>query len=132
MSDVRMAMSADFLTAFAKLPSRQQRGVRTMITRFERDSTASGLNYENIANARDPNMRSLRIDGGYRAIVLKPAQGNMHMPLWADKHDEAYQWATRHAASTWKPVRCRFMSRDRLLARMVRRRQPMNPAHLGA
>ncbi len=99
MSDVRMAMSADFLTAFAKLPSRQQRGVRTMITRFERESTASGLNYEKIANAKDPNMRSLRIDGGYRAIVLKPAQGNMHMLLWADKHDEAYQWATRHACS---------------------------------
>ncbi len=95
----RMAMSADFLTAFAKLPSRQQRGVRAMIGRFERDSKAPGLNYEKIANAQDPNMRSLRIDGGYRAIVLKPAQGNMHMLLWADKHDEAYQWATRHACS---------------------------------
>lgn len=99
MSGVRMAMSADFLTAFAKLPSQQQRGVRAMITRFERDSKATGLNYERIANARDPNMRSLRIDGSYRAIVLKPAQGNMHMLLWADKHDEAYQWATRHACS---------------------------------
>ncbi|MXY06888.1 MAG: AAA family ATPase [Gammaproteobacteria bacterium] len=99
MSGVRMAMSADFLTAFAKLPSQQQRGVRAMITRFERDSKATGLNYERIANAKDPNMRSLRIDGSYRAIVLKPAQGNMHMLLWADKHDEAYQWATRHACS---------------------------------
>ena len=99
MSGGRMAMSADFLTAFAKLPSRQQRGVRAMIARFERDLTAPGLNYEKIANARDPNMRSLRIDGGYRAIVLKPAQGNLHMLLWADKHDEAYQWATRHACS---------------------------------
>ena len=95
----RMAMSADFLTAFAKLPSRQQRGVRAMIARFDRDSTAPGLNYEKIANARDPYMRSLRIDGGYRAIVLKPAQGDVHMLLWADKHDEAYQWATRHACS---------------------------------
>ena len=95
----RMAMSADFLTAFANLPTRQQRGVRAMIARFERDSTAPGLNYEKIANAWDPNMRSLRIDGGYRAIVLKPAQGDMHMLLWADKHDEAYQWATRHACS---------------------------------
>ena len=97
MSNVRMAMSADFLTAFAKLPSRQQRGVRAMIGRVERDSKAPGLNYERIANARDPKMRSLRIDGGYRAIVLKPAQGDIHMLLWADKHDEAYQWATCHA-----------------------------------
>ena len=94
-----MAMSVDFLTAFAKLPSQQQRAVRTMILRFERDSRASGLNYERIANAKDPNMRSLRIDGGYRAIVLKPAQGNVHMLLWADKHDDAYDWATRHMCS---------------------------------
>jgi len=92
-------MSADFLAAFAKLPAKQQRGVRTMIARFERDSTASGLNYEKIVNAQDPNMRSLRIDRGYRAIVLKPAQGNVHMLLWADKHDNAYSWATRHRCS---------------------------------
>ena len=97
MTGSRMAMSADFLTAFAKLPAQQQRGVRAMIARF--DSKASGLNYEKIANANDPNMRSLRIDGSYRAIVLKPDTGNVHMLLWADKHDEAYQWATRHACS---------------------------------
>ena len=95
----RMAMSADFLAAFAKLPSQQQRLVRAMIARFERDSKASGLNYERIAGAKDPNMRSLRIDGGYRAIVLKPAAGNVHILLWADKHDDAYRWATRHACS---------------------------------
>ena len=99
MTGSRMAMSADFLSAFAKLPSRQQRQVRTMIGRFERDSRASGLNYEKIAGAKDPNMRSLRIDGGYRAIVLKPATGNVHVLLWADKHDDAYQWATRHACT---------------------------------
>ena len=99
MTGPRMAMSADFLAAFAKLPSQQQRLVRAMIARFERDSKASGLNYERIAGARDPNMRSLRIDGGYRAIVLKPAAGNVHILLWADKHDDAYRWATRHACS---------------------------------
>ena len=92
-------MSADFLTAFAKLPSQQQRAVRTMISRFDRESRASGLNYERIANAKDPNMRSLRIDGGYRAIVLKPAEGSVHMLLWADKHDDAYDWAIRHVCS---------------------------------
>ena len=99
MTTVKMAMSADFLTAFAKLPSQQQRAVRAMISRFERDSRASGLNYERIANAKDPNMRSLRIDGGYRAIVLKPAEGSVHMLLWADKHDDAYDWATRRMCS---------------------------------
>ena len=94
-----MAMSADFLAAYAKLPAQQQRGVRAMISRFGRASKASGLNYEKIANATDPSMRSLRIDGGYRAIVLKPAHGMVHVLLWADKHDDAYAWATRHACS---------------------------------
>ena len=40
----KMAMSSDFLDAFAKLPRPQQRGVRTLISRFNADSTASGLN----------------------------------------------------------------------------------------
>ena len=92
----RMAMSSDFLDAFARLPSPQQRGVRTLISRFNADSTAAGLNYERIHAARDPAMRSLRIDQGYRAIVLKPEYGDVHMLLWADKHDDAYTWAERH------------------------------------
>ncbi len=92
----KMAMSSDFLDAFARLPRPQQRSVRTLISRFNADSTAKGLNYEKIHAARDPAMRSLRIDQGYRAIVLKPAQGDVHMLLWADKHDAAYAWAGRH------------------------------------
>ena len=90
-----MAMSVDFLSAFARLPGQQQRGVRALIARFNNDSAASGLNYERINGAKDPNMRSLRIDRGYRAIVLKPARGDVHVLLWADKHDDAYDWATR-------------------------------------
>ena len=40
MTGSRMAMSSDFLAAFAKLPSQQQRLVRAMMARFERDSRA--------------------------------------------------------------------------------------------
>ena len=92
----KMAMSSDFLDAFARLPRPQQRGVRSLISRFNADSTAGGLNYERIHAARDRAMRSLRIDQDYRAIVLKPEQGDVHMLLWADKHDAAYTWAARH------------------------------------
>ena len=96
MADTKMAMSSDFLVAYAKLPSSQQRGVRTLISRFNANPTSIGLNYERIQGARDPNMRSLRIGRGYRAIVSKPERGNRHLLLWADKHDEAYKWALRH------------------------------------
>ena len=90
----RLAMSSDFLEAFAVLPRRQQRKVRTLITQFAADPTSPGLNYERVQAA--DNMRSLRIDRSYRAIVLKPEHGNVHLMLWADKHDEAYAWARRH------------------------------------
>ncbi len=87
-------MSSDFLEAFAVLPRPQQRKIRTLITQFAADPTSPGLNYERV-QATD-NMRSLRIDKSYRAIVLKPEHGNIHLMLWADKHDEAYAWARRH------------------------------------
>ena len=96
MSKATMAMSSDFLGAFARLPASQQRNVRTLITRFNVDSTAGGLNYERVQGARDRKLRSLRIDGSYRAIISKPERGNVHILLWADKHDEAYEWAKRH------------------------------------
>ena len=90
----RLAMSSDFLEAYAFLPKPQQRKVRTLITRFAADPTSPGLNYERI-QASD-NLRSLRIDQAYRAIVLQPRSGGVHLMLWADKHDEAYDWARRH------------------------------------
>ncbi len=92
----RLAMSADFLDAFARLPRAQQRGVRALIDKFNRDSTAPGLHYERIAKARSPRMRSVRIDRGYRAIVFDTGQGGLHLLLWAAKHDDAYSWAMRH------------------------------------
>lgn len=95
-TQANLAMSADFLTAYARLPKPQQKGVRELINKFNADSEASGLNYERINTARDPRMRSLRIDKAYRAIVMKPDQGNVHLLLWADKHDDAYDWAARH------------------------------------
>lgn len=90
----RLAMSSDFLEAYTLLPKPQQRKVRTLITRFAADPTSPGLNYERVRAA--DNLRSLRIDRSYRAIVLKPDTGSVHLMLWADKHDEAYDWARRH------------------------------------
>ena len=90
----RLAMSSDFLEAYAFLPKPQQRKVRTLITQFAADPTSAGMNYERVQAA--DNLRSLRIDRSYRAIVLKPDSGSVHLMLWADKHDEAYDWARRH------------------------------------
>ncbi|MCB1812441.1 MAG: AAA family ATPase, partial [Candidatus Competibacteraceae bacterium] len=92
----KVAISADLLGAFASLPQAQQGKVAKFITNFQRNPRASGINYERINDAADPNMRSVRIDQAYRGIVLQPEQGNVYMLLWVDHHDEAYAWARRH------------------------------------
>ena len=89
-------MSIDFLDALGRLPRHQQKGARSLISKFTRNPTSPGLNYETIHGAKDRQMRSLRIDESYRAIVHRPVEGNTYMLLWADKHDEAYRWAKRH------------------------------------
>ena len=92
---VQVAMGDDFLLAFSKLPRNIQTNTRNFIERFRSNPTATGLNYERIQNCADPNLRSLRVNKGYRAIVLKPKQNNTFILLWIDNHDKAYRWATK-------------------------------------
>ena len=96
---IKLALGADFLTAFSGLPQKQQRKVRRFLDEFTANPDAATHNYEKIKGARDPNLRSVRIDQDYRGIVLKPEQGNVYVLLWVDKHDDAYQWATRRTCS---------------------------------
>ena len=90
---VKVAMAADFLTSFSRIPKGLQTKVLNFINRFRNNPMAPGRNYEKIEGAKDPNMRSVRVDDAYRAIVLKPESGNVYMLLWVDTHDEAYRWA---------------------------------------
>ena len=93
---VRTAMSIDFLDALSRLPHAKLKSVRQLISKFNHNPTSPSLNYETISGASDGQMRSLRIDKSYRAIVHRPVSGNIYMLLWADKHDNAYRWARRH------------------------------------
>jgi hypothetical protein len=96
---VRVALGADFLKAFSSIPPSQQKQVREFVDKFITAPDASGLNYEKIHSAADPQMRSVRMSQGYRGIVLKPERGNVYMLLWVDKHDDAYAWASRRRCS---------------------------------
>jgi hypothetical protein len=93
MEDLKVAISDDFLDAFAEVPKSKQKKVRRFIQKFRSNPRSSGINYETIEAARDPNLRSVRIDQEYRGIVLKPDTGNVYMLLWVAHHDDAYQWA---------------------------------------
>ena len=92
----KVAISADFFSAFSRLPNTQQGKVSRFISKFQQNPIASGINYESINDSKDANMRSVRIDQAYRGIVLKPESGDVYMLLWVDHHDEAYDWARRH------------------------------------
>ena len=89
----RVAVYDEFLDAFARLPRPQQKKVNQFLRKFRSDPTSSAINYEKISTFRDPNMRTVRIDQQYRAILLKPDQGNVYVLLWVDNHDEAMAWA---------------------------------------
>jgi len=93
LKDIKVAIASDFLSAFAKIPQQQQNKVLRFVNKFQTDPTMSGINYEKVKAFKDPNLRSVRIDDTYRAIVLKPEKGNVYMLLWVDHHDKAYRWA---------------------------------------
>jgi len=93
--DVRISISVDFLKAFSEIPLAQQKKVREFVQLFQQNPESPGIHYESIHAADDPSLKSVRIDQNYRAIVAKPPAGNVFLLLWVDKHDDAYQWATR-------------------------------------
>jgi superfamily I DNA/RNA helicase len=90
----KLAISADFLDAFSRLPQQIQRKTNVFLENFKKDPTCSSINYESI-NGRDSRLKSVRIDLSYRAIVFKPDKGNTYILLWVDNHDDAYKWAQR-------------------------------------
>jgi len=89
----KVALSQEFLLNLANLPSSVHSKVLKWAIRFQSDPTSSAINYEKIHAARDPNLKSVRIDQDWRGIVFKPSQGDVYMLLYVAHHDEAYRWA---------------------------------------
>lgn len=91
----RVAIFDEFFEAFGNIPKAQQKKVRLFLRKFRDNPTDRSINYEKIHSFVDPNLRTVRIDDAYRAIVLKPEAGNVYGLLWVDHHDEAMAWAAR-------------------------------------
>ena len=88
-----VAISSDFLTAFAALPRKIQGRVTEFINKFRNNPQSPGINYEKIQTAIDDKIRSVRIDDTYRGIVVRHEESGVYILLWVDHHDEAYAWA---------------------------------------
>jgi len=93
LTNIKVAISSEFMTAFAAIPKKIQGKVLEFITKFRNNPMAPGINYEKIVQFKDPDLRSVRIDQNYRGIVKKPDTGNVYIILWVDYHDKAYEWA---------------------------------------
>jgi len=90
---LRVAIFDEFLDSFAKIPRAQQKKVNKFVRLFRSDPTHSSIDYEKIHSFIDPNLRTVRIDKAYRAVVLRPDKGNVYVLLWVDHHDKAREWA---------------------------------------
>ncbi|MFC1743113.1 3'-5' exonuclease [Candidatus Riflebacteria bacterium] len=93
LKNVKVAIGDSFFDSLFNVPASQKNKVRDFIKKFRNDPASPGINYEKIHKAKDPNIRSVRIDQTYRGIILKPQQGNVYFLLWVDHHDAAYKWA---------------------------------------
>ena len=91
----KVALSQDFLLQLSKLPSNVHTKVLKWAILFQTDPKSPGINYEKIHAARDPNLKSVRIDQDWRGIVFKPESGDVYVLLYVDHHDDAYRWAER-------------------------------------
>ena len=92
---VKVAISSDFLTAFARLPRQVQGKVTEFVNKFRNNPLSSGINYEKLNSGIDKKIFSVRIDDTYRGIVVRQQEAGVYLLLWVDHHDEAYQWAAR-------------------------------------
>ena len=92
---VKVAISSDFLTAFARLPRQVQGKVTEFVNKFRNDPLSPGINYEKLNAGIDKKIYSVRIDDTYRGIVVRQQETGVYLLLWVDHHDEAYQWASR-------------------------------------
>ena len=94
-----VAISTDFLTAYAALPRQKQGKVTEFFNKFRNDPMHPGIKFEKINEGIDKNICSVRIDDTYRGIVVREPESNVYILLWVDHHDEAYAWAKRKKCS---------------------------------
>lgn len=97
--DVKIIVSNDVIKRMTALPAAvQTKGLEFML-KFQTDPRSPGINYETIRGAQDKNLRSVRIDQGYRGIIFRAPRDNVFVWLHIDKHDDAYAWATKRKLS---------------------------------
>ncbi|WP_329111880.1 AAA family ATPase [[Kitasatospora] papulosa] len=99
-----LAFDIDFCAQLSKLQGSVKQGVFDAWEKFERLTLDQlfkdqGLKLETLKRARDPHIRTIRIDQGTRGVVLAPDSGDTYVLLRVMPHDKAIAWAVKQKAS---------------------------------
>ncbi|MFC4500211.1 MULTISPECIES: UvrD-helicase domain-containing protein [Streptomyces] len=100
----RLAFDIAFCAQLGKLQGSVKEGVFDAWQKFERLTLDQlfkdpGLKLESLKQARDPHIRTIRIDQGTRGVVLAPESGDTYVLLRVMPHDKAIAWAVKQKAS---------------------------------
>ena len=91
----KLMVHRNILKNFSRLPSKVQKRVSELIEEFQRDPHSDAIGLHALKETMlDPKVRGVRkLPDGYRAIVIAPEQGETHLLVHIDTHDNAYDWA---------------------------------------
>lgn len=97
----QLAFANTFWEEFDQLDKKVRAGVRKAMRKFQQMPVADlyadkGLHLESVEQARDPRMRTIRIDNFWRGVVLAPDDGSdVFLLVNVLPHDDAYAWAAK-------------------------------------
>jgi superfamily I DNA/RNA helicase len=89
----RLAIAKEFVTEYAKLDKGVQGAVDEAIARFAKDASA-GLHLEKPPHSQDDRIRTIRVDGSWRGVVLAPESGDTYCLLTLLPNDKANAYAS--------------------------------------
>lgn len=88
-----LVFAKQFLDDFARLEPVVRQKVRELPDKFE-DAAHSGVHLEKLTASRDDRVRTVRVDGFWRGVVVRLGEGRYAL-LRVMAHDDANAWAVR-------------------------------------
>ena len=94
----RLAITKGVLAEYAKLDKGVQNAVEAAITEFAKDPNP-GSQLEKVPYSRDGRIRTIRVDGVWRGVVLAPDGGDTYCLLTVLPQEKAIGYAASHRFS---------------------------------
>ncbi|MEO3791311.1 DEAD/DEAH box helicase [Nonomuraea sp. B10E15] len=101
----QLAFASTFWESYDALEKDVKAGVRKVMQRFQELTVdqlhgKKGVHLESVAQAKDPRIRTVRVTGFWRGVVLAPDDGSdVFLLLNILPHDDAYDWAKKRRIS---------------------------------